>query len=379
VLASQAWHAHPRILAWHAHPQPYSRGSATISASVDAQSVYSTSAAIDTLWNLPCTQEECIVGDEDPNVGGPLPNPMRVSRFTTVSKLWTHEDWERHVHPNRMLFNILTWPYSTIIRALWPVLLALLCWTRVVWLCQLSFTPTALGFLASPLGLLLAFRVNSVVARFHEARSMWGMLIFTARDASSTLAAAHAKIPLATRLRCCRLLVCFGWAVKAATRPEDDVRPVLDALLPADEAATVAASRKPPLALLSRLRKTLQPLPLPHHVALHLQTSVSELNRHYGGMERLLSTPLSPTYMRHALRGLLLWFAMLPCGLLSAGCKSWAKLAIVCVATAYIMLGIDEIGVQIENPFEVLPLHGLAAVLTKDVVEELLGQEDADA
>ena len=33
------------------------------------------------------------------------------------------------------------------------------------------------------------------------------------------------------------------------------------------------------------------------------------------------------------------------------------------------MLGIEEIGAQSEQPFDVLPLHQLATVLTRDVVE----------
>ena len=82
-----------------------------------------------------------------------------------------------------------------------------------------------------------------------------------------------------------------------------------------------------------------------------------------------MGTPLSPTYMRHAQRGLLLWLSMLPCGLLSAGCSSAGKLLLVVLATAYIMLGIEEIGAQSEQPFDVLPLHQLATVLTRDVVE----------
>jgi len=36
------------------------------------------------------------------------------------------------------------------------------------------------------------------------------------------------------------------------------------------------------------------------------------------------------------------------------------------------MLGIDEIGVQIEQPFSILPLCALATALQNDVVEELL-------
>jgi len=47
-------------------------------------------------------------------------------------------------------------------------------------------------------------------------------------------------------------------------------------------------------------------------------------------------------------------------------------------ATAYVMLGIDEIGIQIEQPFDVLPLHGLATVLTRDVADELLCVDQED-
>ena len=36
------------------------------------------------------------------------------------------------------------------------------------------------------------------------------------------------------------------------------------------------------------------------------------------------------------------------------------------------MLGIDEIGIQIEQPFDILPLTALATILTNDVKDELL-------
>lgn len=42
------------------------------------------------------------------------------------------------------------------------------------------------------------------------------------------------------------------------------------------------------------------------------------------------------------------------------------------ISTAYIMLGIDEIGIQIEQPFDILPLTALATILTNDVKDELL-------
>ena len=336
-------------------------------------SIATTKADIRALWSLPCTTDACIVGGPEEDNNGGLPRKLRkVSQFSTLHKLWTIEDWDQHTDPFRYLVLALTWYKSTILRSLWPVLVAYAVWCRIVWVFKLTVTPNALAYLASPLGLLLAFRVNTVVARFHEARLQWGLLIFHSRDLASTLAASSFHIPLATRLHCCRLLVAFSWAVKAATRPDDNLASVLTTLLAQEEAQAVASSRKPPTALLSSLRRVLLPLPLPPHAALAVQESVSELNRLYGGIERLLSTPLSPTYMRHALRGLFIWLIMLPAGLISSGCTSFAKLVVVATAVAYVMLGIDEIGVQIENPFDILPQHALAGALTRDVAEELL-------
>jgi|EP00908_Phaeocystis_cordata_P010668 putative membrane protein len=92
-------------------------------------------------------------------------------------------------------------------------------------------------------------------------------------------------------------------------------------------------------------------------------------------MERIISTPLSPTYLRHISRGLVAWLMMLPCGLIGGGCTTLFKLCLVEAAISYIMLGIDEIGIQIEQPFDVLPLHAIATVLTKDVADELLAED----
>ena len=132
------------------------------------------------------------------------------------------------------------------------------------------------------------------------------------------------------------------------------------------------STRKPALALLGLLRLSTQRLSMSTHAARHTTEAITELDRLYGGFERLLSFPLSPMYMRHTQRGLLLLLATLPCGLLNAGCTTLTKLVLVVTCVAYLMLGIDEIGIQIEQPFEVLPLHLLAAILTRDVADQIM-------
>ena len=174
-------------------------------------------------------------------------------------------------------------------------------------------------------------------------------------------------------MRCCRLLVAFVWSAKARTQFDgDSADPIVAALLPQAEAERVNAAPVPPLALLSLLRKETISLQMPDAATRAVQDSLVELTRAFGGMERLMSTPLSPTYMRHMARGLFVWLTMLPFALITAGCTTLPELLLVFIPTAYIMLGIDQIGVQVEQPFDILPVRDLAMVVTRDVQTELL-------
>ena len=76
--------------------------------------------------------------------------------------------------------------YSPLMRGLAPTIALLGAWSVFVFQKKLTITANGLGFLASPIGLLLAFRVNSCVSRFHAART-WGKMTFACRDVASTL------------------------------------------------------------------------------------------------------------------------------------------------------------------------------------------------
>lgn len=344
-------------------PLPSSvRTSVALRASEDP--LASAAAAVESIWTLPCTQE------------GPMRAHMtRERREATYAILWGRREWELHTSRDRYLQVLLRWPWSKLARGLAPTLALLATWSYVVWRKHLTVTANGLGFLASPIGLLLAFRVNSCVARFHAAREIWGTMTYTARNLASTLSSCSPhEIDASTRASCLRYLVAYAWCAKAASAFDDPatLAPLLEALLEAEDARDVAAARKPALKVLSLLKRATVALPIEgSHVQKGVYAAISDLDRLYGGIERLLSTPLAPMYMRHYQRGLLLWLAMLPCGLVKAGCTTAAKLALVVVSVSYLMLGIDEIGIQIEQPFAVMPVHALAAGLTRDVTDAL--------
>jgi predicted membrane chloride channel (bestrophin family) len=332
------------LLAGHARPRLAPRSLAKMSSAVPAAEVSSAvdpaaeaRLAVESLWNVElCAARSILAGDSDADQTS---LGVRISRDSTITKLWDREDWARHMDGFRFFRHVLFWPRSTVVRSLFPTLCVFAGWTCVVSLLKLSLPLQALALSASPLALLLAFRVNSATARFSEARTQWGRAVLHARDAASIIATMHNLSPTRASL-CCRLLCSYGWAMKAVLRSESSLRSVLDALLPEQLAAWVHAHRKPPLAILSLLRQITADVDAPYAAAQSLTTCISDLNGAYGGMERIYSTPLSPTYMRHTTRGLLLWLLMLPAGLLGSG-VGFVHTLISVVATSYIMLGIE--------------------------------------
>ncbi len=330
---------------------------------------------IRNLWQLPCADDQCVVADDQADVTalGTL-----VSRDSTVTVLWKRHDWEKHTEIQRYARHLLWWPRSTILRRLLPLLGTLAAWSALIHRFGISLPAGGVGYIASPLSLLLAFRVNAASARFQEARTLWGRAIFLCRELAGGLATARG-VPDDVRQRCCRYLIAMGWSMKAAMRSDTDVSTVLDCLLRDDEASWVAKQRKPTIALVGLVRRATLNLDLPVAQASYIAQLTSDLNLCYGGMERILSTPLSPTYMRHTSRGLFLLLAMLPAALIGSGVSSLVKILAVTLPCAYVMVGIDEIGIQIEQPFDALPLHGLAVTLTKDVVDELCPLESPPA
>jgi len=264
----------------------------------------------------------------------PSPRSPIISSGNTISKLWTAENWARHTSKKRYLFNVISWPRSTVLRGLLPLLTLLAVWSSVVWKMSIRFSPTSLSLLASPLALLLAFRVNNSISRFHMARQQWGLMVFHSRDFASVLNSCEG-ISTILRETCAKLLVAFGWCVKCAMRDED-CADVVNLLLPSATAEYVLGRRKPAIAILSLLRKELGKIKFESASTQRvLSEKISGLNENYGGMERLMTTPLSPGYSRHASRCLMVWLLLLPGGLLSGGCQSMVKLITIVVATAY--------------------------------------------
>ena len=141
------------------------------------------------------------------------------------------------------------------------------------------------------------------------------------------------------------------------TRFEDDPTANVQRLLGASDSEAVLSSSHRPVAVLMTLTRHLKRAheagELPTHIHTECERTLHELNKTLGGCERLLTTPLPLSYTRHTSRTLALWLLFLPLAL-------WGSMGVSCVPATffvtYLLLGIDEIGIQIEEPFCTLPL-----------------------
>ena len=83
-----------------------------------------------------------------------------------------------------------------------------------------------------------------------------------------------------------------------------------------------------------------------------LDEQLRGLERGVTEMERLIETPIPTHYTRHISRFLTLWASALPLALWPS--MGWATPA-ASVVIAYFVLGLEDVGAQMEQPFFVLP------------------------
>ena len=189
-------------------------------------------------------------------------------------------------------------------------------------------------------------------------------------------------LPCGAALQVVRYLVAFAWSLKALLRepvhdgslqsPED----VLRTLLPHEEVSLLLRDPNVPFRLLGRLRMLFASEQragrLQSHVHLKLEEDLRDLNLFLADNQRLFSSPIPPTMSRHLTRCLLLWLSALPIVLLHRLPPTGVALATM--VTTYIFCGMEEIGAQVEQPFESMPLWQLCHLIAHEAEAAIAGE-----
>ena len=309
----------------------------------------------------------------------------------SFTRLFTHETWEEYTgRPSleRWLVVTQTWPWSTVLRTVFPISLLASIWAFCIASLPAALlprtSPVPMSLMGTALGLLLVFRTNNSYLRLAEARTLWSAALVGIREIGQGVATAllwdkDRCQSVAARdgaARICRYLAAISWETRARLMGGEvaESTAVLEVLLPPEEVEFIAAQRIRPLQLLSALRRELHDQwalgHLPAHLHRKLEEDVREIDKIIGSFERLFSSPLPPTMSRHIVRCLQIWLLGFPFVL--AGTMAPVAVALWVFATSYALVGIDEVGVQVEQPFDILPMRKLCTIVVFNLEESFV-------
>ena len=314
----------------------------------------------------------------------------------TFRRLFTHETWKLHIggsFQERWLRCILSTPISIIGRSVYKSVAALSLFSLFVsfarprvMACQIaSHQQLPLSICGNAIGLLLVFRTNDAYRRLEEARELWGRVVFLSREIVSISATAWSMGPPSVKgggigtpavVAVSRYVVALAWSLRDELRDGNRRCDILRLLLPEAEAEWVSEQRSRPLAIHGRLRRLVQNEVfegrLSGEVHLILEGYLRELALVMATCERIFTSPIPPTMSRHGMRSLTIWLLGLPI-VLSGTVPAHVNMGWT-ATISFIYLGINELGVQVEQPFQIIPLWQLCQVVQKDVEELVLHQ-----
>ncbi|WP_266367159.1 bestrophin family protein [Tellurirhabdus rosea] len=236
---------------------------------------------------------------------------------------------------------------------------------------KLSRTPTeyfsALGILLS---LLLVYRTNTAYDRFYEGRKAWGSLINTSRNLAALLSGILPEDDDANRRFFARGISNFAFALTNTLRnnpvPEgiEDLDVVPNQMLPLIE--------HQPGAVVAQLRLRLEQLyragVITDAQSINLNGFVGELLNVAGICERIKNTPIPFSYSYLIKFLIMVYILILPFTLL----EEYGYVAVpVVMITSYMLIGLEILGEEIEDPFGVdrndLPLNQLSNLIRVNV------------
>lgn len=223
---------------------------------------------------------------------------------------------------------------------------------------------TAHMLVGGAIGLLLVFRTNSSYDRFWEGRKQWGSIVNTTRNLARQSANLLAGAPeIADRV------ILWTAAFASATMYRLRGEPLigdLEPLLPADGVQRVQGSNHIPLAISREIGDLLNQAKQAGVISdiqqMSLDSNVGGLLDCLGACERIHSTPMPFAYAVHLRRSILAFCLTIPFVL--AKDLGWSTIPAVFLIS-YVYFGVEEIGVEIEDPFGVdendLPLEAISS------------------
>eukprot|EP01026_Neomeris_dumetosa_P040747 TRINITY_DN3371_c1_g1_i1.p1 TRINITY_DN3371_c1_g1~~TRINITY_DN3371_c1_g1_i1.p1 ORF type:complete len:494 (+),score=-5.03 TRINITY_DN3371_c1_g1_i1:186-1484(+) len=312
---------------------------------------------------------------EDPGL-----NQQLISSGTNMSQFFDPDLWSYHRRVNRYFEHIFSVRQSTVLRRVLKPCIILTFVAAAVFAFNyamlhifnfprlvLQINPLVHQLLGAVLSLQLVFKTNSSFARFDEGRRIWSSLVRYSRDFIRIASLQFSKELLDRTAAClkvyCNVLRC---ELRQGERMKQEIKQTLNCYLPRHKADLLFAQPNVTLAVILELAQILKDASsqTPDFLKKRLESYLSELCQILTNCERIYHTPIPLSYTRHTTRSLMLWWSTLPLALYPV--LNWQMIPAIFVGS-YLFLGIDEIGVEIEEPFCILPLTPLCKVIESSI------------
>lgn len=228
------------------------------------------------------------------------------------------------------------------------------------------------------LGLLLVFRTNTAYERFWEGRKIWGVIVINARNLARQIWVGVSEVEPADRenkASVLKLLVAFAIATKLHLRKEP-VDSELEARINPAQTLKLKKVKNPPLEVALWIGNYLQQQQnrgcLTSNQLMAMNKLLDSMVEALTGCERISRTPIPLAYSIYLKRLLLIYGLILPFQIVD---KTQWYTGLIVALISFILLGIEEIGNEIENPFGYdpndLPLDEICNTISNNI-EDLI-------
>lgn len=226
------------------------------------------------------------------------------------------------------------------------------------------------------LGLLLVFRTNTAYDRYWEGRKLIGLISQTSRTMAKNMMVfipENNSEDYRKKISHIKLLIALFIAIKLQLRPEK-VNQEIQNFISEIQYLELIISKNMPLQIIKWLTIYFDELVKNHVInELTLMTwnqEISEIFIHFGGCERIATTPIPQAYSIHLKHLLLIYCFAIPFQFVAE--LSWWTIPVAGIIS-FALLGVEAIGLEIENPFGYdyndLPLDDIATKMTEDIQE----------
>ncbi|MGD9633160.1 MAG: bestrophin family protein [Pirellulales bacterium] len=256
---------------------------------------------------------------------------------------------------------------------------------------RLALAVAPFEFAGAALAVLLVLRTNSGYERWWEARKLWGGIVNQSRNLVVS-AMSYGPSSLEWREALVRWTATFPHVARHSLRsevPSDEVTH----LVGSQACRQIAGSAHMPSLVAWKLANLLQEAcdrgEMDRFAFMQIDRERALLIDHIGGCERILKSPLPLVYSIKIRRFIVLFLLTIPLALIHRLNGELGNLLVplITMLVAYPLLSLDQIGIELQNPFSQsnlshLPLDDICATIERNLMgmlESMAGRENSPA